>query len=629
MRASGNKSASKRVPCPVHAFIRGLCAIAFGLVSIPLVAGPAGEHRVHDLYYGQALYQYFKENELAAITALMVADTKPAQATAQVDEARLLLADLFYSYGLYQESRNIFAQLLNAEVSDAVQNRIWFNLARLRYDQGYYEHARDLLSRINDQLPKRIEAERKYLLTNLYLGNGQYEQAADLSNRIEPGSIWKSYARYNLGVALIEDAEYEQGEHILDRLGQLDPVSSESIALRDRANLSLGLKQLRMQAPEAALQSLLRVRLEGPLSNQALLASGWAWFRLEQYDKAQVPWRLLVQRNAVDAATQEAILAIPANYAESGQDRLAIRQYELAANQFDLQLVSLQEAIRSIEGGELIAALRENAILHDRSHLQRLPPSSDVTPLLQLLLASSVFHREIKRYQDLLDIRDSLLHWSSSFPSLKLMLNERRQAFTKKLPMLQETGSFDQLEQIGRRRDQYAARLDAIITNEEYAALAQAEERDNLQRLQSVAGSIDRINSQRNTDDQQDMLRLLSGLLDYQLATEYPTRLWKARKQLLQLDRALGEARDRASKLRRITSETEVDFKIFERRIGDPAQRIENLRLRVNGLLQQQEQHINRLAVDAIRSQQQHIVQLRLNARFELARIYDKLSAPQ
>ena len=36
----------------------------------------------------------------------------------------------------------------------------------------------------------------------------------------------------------------------------------------------------------------------------------------------------------------------------------------------------LQDAIGSIRNNELIAALRENALLHDRRHLQRLPPAS-------------------------------------------------------------------------------------------------------------------------------------------------------------------------------------------------------------------------------------------------------------
>ena len=74
----------------------------------------------------------------------------------------------------------------------------------------------------------------------------------------------------------------------------------------------------------------------------------------------------------------------------------------------------------------MIAALREHAILFDRSSLQRLPPSSDVTPQLHLLLASKGFQREIKRFQELLNIRTSLRYWGSSFPALELMLAERR-----------------------------------------------------------------------------------------------------------------------------------------------------------------------------------------------------------
>ena len=67
------------------------------------------------------------------------------------------------------------ADLLGAEVSDSIQNRIWFNLARLRFDQGFHDQSLDLLSRINDSLPPNIEAERKFLQTNLLIGDQQYD----------------------------------------------------------------------------------------------------------------------------------------------------------------------------------------------------------------------------------------------------------------------------------------------------------------------------------------------------------------------------------------------------------------------------------------------------------------------
>jgi hypothetical protein len=53
------------------------------------------------------------------------------------------------------------------------------------------------------------------------------------------------------------------------------------------------------------------------------------------------------------------------------------------------------------------------------------------------------------------------------------------------------------------------------------------------------------------------------------------------------------------------------------------------MRSKVSALLTRQEQHINQLAIDAIRQQQLHIVQLRLSARFELAKLYDRLAAEQ
>ncbi len=625
----GNKRHQHSIGRVSRGISRLLYALLLSCAWSQLYAVQLAEHRVEDLDYGRALYQFFQDDKLSAITHLMIAKERP-RTRSQINQANLLLADLYYGYGLYQESRELFARLLTAEVSDSIQNRIWFNLARLRYEQGYFEAALDLLSRINNRLPGGIESERKYLLTNLYLGSRQYDEAADLSDTINSKSIWKIYARYNLAVSMIEDDRYEPGRYLLNEIGQMKTIGSPELrALRDRSNLSLGLKQMRMELPETALESLSRIRLEGPLSNQALLASGWAWYRLDQFDKAQVPWRLLLQRNAVDAATQEAILAIPANYAKSGQDKLAVRHYQIAAEQFDLQLQLLNNTIKSIESDGLIAALSENAILYNRSSLQRLPPSSDVTPQLHILFASTGFQREIKRYQELLDIHNSLKYWGTNFPALELVLEERRQGFKQKLPRLQKSSSFDQLDLLRDRRDLFAKQIHAIEASEDYAALATPEEQEHLSRLQRVATTIDKVAPERNTAYQQDMFRLLSGLLQYELATDFPVRFWKSKKQLILLDRALSESEQQVEDLRRITERTDLEFGFFGDRINGQTQRIRDLRTRVTTLLKSQEQHINRLAIASIRQQQQHIVQLRLNARFELAKLYDRLAAEQ
>ena len=85
----------------------------------------------------------------------------------------------------------------------------------------------------------------------------------------------------------------------------------------------------------------------------------------------------------------------------------------------------------------------------------------------------------------------------------------------------------------------------------------------------------------------------------------------------------------RVLSLQGLTTRTAQDFAGFQQRIAGQVDRIDTLRLRVDGLLQQQEARINRLGIDAIEAQRQHVRQLRLNARFELARIYDKLTESQ
>ena len=194
---------------------------------------------------------------------------------------------------------------------------------------------------------------------------------------------------------------------------------------------------------------------------------------------------------------------------------------------------------------------------------------------------------------------------------------------------MQQSTSFDQLEQFRDQRERFAEQLNAIDSSENYLALATPQEDDHLERLQRVATGIVKVAPERNTAYQQDMFRLLSGLLHYEMATDYPVRFWKTRKQLIHLDRALLEAKYRVSALGRISERTANDFEIFEAIIDGQAERIRDLRDQVSSLINQQEQHINQLAIDEISQQQLHIVQLRLNAHYELAKLYDKLAAQQ
>ncbi len=602
--------------------------ISFTVSSAGYAVEKGIEHRVEDLQYGQALFDYFQKNDLAAITQLLVAEQRP-QSQNQTEESALLLADLFYSYGLYRESNHLFSQLLGEETSQGIKNRVWFNLAKLNYEQGEYAAARELLSKISQTLPAHIESERQYLLANLYLIDRQYQQAKDSNQKIANDSIWRRYSDYNLGVYLIEDNQFEQAKPLLNELGRNETNSTEMKALRDKANLALGFSQLKRSKPESAIDYLSRIRVHGPLSNNALLGAGWAWNRLDNKDKALLPWLTLTQKNTIDPATQEALLAIPTLFEKNKSTRLAVHYYELAAAKFDQQLSTLDQVTLSIKQNELISALQKRNLIKPANGFTTQPPDSVTTPYLHILMASKKFQKALKRFQELRNIQTTLAHWQKNLPTLALMLDERRKNFEQKLPLLEQSADFGKLQQLSQQRAKYTSKLNEVSRAQNYLQLATAEEKQQLDRLSNIASSLKNIDGKKNIDSQSDMYRIMSGILHWQISTDYNPRYWKAKKQLLALDKALDEANQRAHKLHKITQTTRLRFVEFDTRINGQQQKIENLKQRVADLIVKQEAHINQLAIEAIEQQQHHIIQLRLNARYSLARLYDSLVIEQ
>ena len=240
-------------------------------------------------------------------------------------------------------------------------------------------------------------------------------------------------------------------------------------------------------------------------------------------------------------------------------------------------------------------------------------------------MASEVFQREVKRYQELVIIGSTLAEWDGNLPTLKLMLVERRKNFEQKLPLLQQTNDFETLANLQRSRDKYAGRLTEIENRQDFLSLATPDEKQQLQRLDKISLSLKKLKGLENTDSQADMHRLLAGILDWQISTDFAPRYWQANKQLKALDRALTESQQRARSLSQITDSSRKRFGEFEHRIDGKDIRIKNLYQRVVKLVKRQESRINQLAIEAIQQQQQHIIQLRLNARYSLARLYDSM----
>jgi tetratricopeptide (TPR) repeat protein len=598
-------------------------AIAAALVWAP--AAPAAERReVRDPHFGEVLFHFFQENYFSALTQLMTAQHF-ARVTHHAEEAELLRGGMLLSYGLHQEAGRIFQALIDAGAAPAVRDRAWFYLAKIRHQRGYVAEAEDAIARITGPLPGELDDERRVLQAYLLLQRQHYAEAVAALKDVSLRSEWGVYGRYNLGVALVQAGERGAGMRLLEEIGRDADVrkrGEEFAALSDKANVALAYAQLQDGAPALARPLLERVRLNGLLSNKALLGMGWAHAALEQHERALVPWLELTERPAGDTAVQEALLAVPYAFGKLGAFRQSLERYEQALEAYTGELVRLDESIVAIRGGALVENILRSNPGEESGWFWRVRqvPDTPESRYLTELLASHAFQEGLKNYRDLRFLVRNLDDWARTTQVFDDMVATRRQAYAERLPRVlagERALQFERARALHRRHQDELARIER---DGDAAALANDKELDLLARLARTRDGVDR----SGDPAMQEKHRLLSGLLAWDLAAQAPARLRAAQKNLTETARVLEEADGHRQALAQAQVEVPGSFAGYTARIEAERVRIGRLRGDIQRAAVDQEQHLATLAIDELTRRREQIASYIVQARFAVAQIHDQ-----
>lgn len=585
---------------------------------------------IRDLRYGEVLYNFYQKKYFSAITNLLVAEqVKPLEM--QGDDPKLLLGGLYLTYGMHDQASKLFDALLSSDNLPTTHDRAWYYIAKLRYLKGYLPEAEQALLKIQQTLPPDREAERYHFLANVYLANQQYDKAIEVLRNFKGDVEWQAYAQFNLGVALIKAGKNEDGVSILTKVGDLEPdkINYELNALRDKANLALGFALMRDNKAVEAEKYFARVRLQGPLSNKALLGMGWSATAQNQYKKALIPWMELQTRSSIDTAVQESLLAIPYTMEKLEKPRLALQSYQKAIDAYSSEITQMSGVIKAVQNGELAQAMRPANYDDETSlpiHTFGLPKSV-TSPYLHQLMATHAFQEAYKDYQNLYFLQYTLQNWRRQLPSYVLMLSERRRAYFEKLP---QVASDDRLLQIGEMeaaRNKLAAELQRIETEDDAFALTTGEEQDHidrLNRLKTKFGTPTAATGQPS--DEQERFRMVYGIMYWQIHQEFPTRLYEAKKQLIGLDKAINDVKKTKIRMVKTANNAPKHFQGHDVRIRAANQHIDVLLKKLDSAIAEQQRYIQTLALLALQQRNQQLESYHIRARFSVARLYDALT---
>jgi hypothetical protein len=609
--------------------------LSMGVALAAVAARPSMAADLRDLYFGEALYEAYQGQYFDALERL---DAELAQhhrldepeldsLQYHIRQADFSVGDFELRYRMHLRAGRAIRAVLDAEVDQPVKNEAAYRLARIEFQKDQPEDALHALERIQGTVPDNIRDDVEFLRGNVYLALGRPADAVEVLKRLQTAASLKGFAAYNLGIAEMQAGHTADALRQLDRAGQIESRETATAAIRDKSNMVLGSVMLRSEDYSHAQLAFDRVRLEGPYSNRALLSTGWAEVSARDYQKALVPWGMLIGRDPTDAAVQEAKLALPFAYSKLRVYGRAASLYGQALDSFGKELEKVDASLRSIRAGNFLSALVREEIKQDNVWVVRLRtlPDTPETFYLTELMASNDFQTALQNYLDLEDLHRRLVAWQSGFAAYEDLIRLRRANYEPLLP--QVDARFRELDSQMRlrleQREHLQQRLQDILTSPRPALLATVDERIALERLRKIETALKHTSGTESTT-LQTRVQHLQGVLTWRLYTEYPERLTQAHKDLHALNEDVAMLHERYTAFVRARQAAVHSYAGYDQSIRGLRTHVGEALERVDTLLARQGHVIEAVAIDELNTRRQRLEAYQVQARYAVADSYDR-----
>jgi hypothetical protein len=206
------------------------------------------------------------------------------------------------------------------------------------------------------------------------------------------------------------------------------------------------------------------------------------------------------------------------------------------------------------------------------------------------------------------------------------MIDARERAYAVRLPRADRLLGSGALEGMQRRRDELASRLDRIVGEHDVAALGAPDQRATWQRIQAIESALATAPHDAATDALRDRLRLVKGVLYFEMDGAFNARVWRERRTVKDLDLALHEAQERWIRVERARRSVPTNTGEFASRVAGLEARIGALQVRLAATRRKQGDYLAQLAAGELSEQKERLAAYRVQARFELASLYDRAS---
>jgi chromosome segregation ATPase len=302
--------------------------------------------------------------------------------------------------------------------------------------------------------------------------------------------------------------------------------------------------------------------------------------------------------------------------------------YNTAIESFDAEIKLIDDSIGEIRNGRLLDRLLNDDKKDTLTWYWQLTtlPDAPESRYLYALLASDEFQEGLKNYRELNFMSRNLDNWREDVSAFDDMLDTRQEAYNERVPKADAVMAATDLDGLTQKRVDFESRVNEIEKSNDVVALGTSEEQRTWQRLKRIEDFLAAHPDDPDLAEMREKLRLMKGVMYWRLSSSFKARLWNERRAVKELEAALEETQKRAVQVRQARAGVPANTDAYAGRIAAIRARMDQLQQRIADVSGQQNRYLQALAISELEGQKQRIATYQLQARYELAAIYDRAS---
>jgi hypothetical protein len=218
----------------------------------------------------------------------------------------------------------------------------------------------------------------------------------------------------------------------------------------------------------------------------------------------------------------------------------------------------------------------------------------------------------------------NLADWRESVSAYDDMLDTRQEKYKQRLPAAEAVLAATDLDALTKKRVEFESRINEIEKSNDVAALGTPEEQQTWAHLKRIEEFLDAHPDDPDLAEMRDKHRLLKGVMYWRLSQSFRARLWNERRAVKELEASIKDTQKQAVLVKNARQTIPTNDGGFADRVGAVRARIDELQGRLAETSLKQNQYLQLLAIRELQRQKQRIEAYQVQARYELAAIYDR-----